>query len=88
MSFFVKMTYSPTGNSWNLFSSSAFEGGSDPGVPQAEDGDNVLPPVESSDGGENINDMSSNEGVDQQTGNTGIDVDPARTFAGVDPRRT
>jgi hypothetical protein len=87
MSFFVKMTYSPMGNSWNLFSASAFDGGSDPGIPQAEDGDNDFPPIETSDGGENLNEMSSNDGLDQSIGNS-PEEDGSSSFSGGNDRRT
>jgi hypothetical protein len=79
MSFNAKITRSPMGNSWNLFSASAFDGSSDPRTPEAEDGDNDLPPVESSDGDENLSELSSNEGIDEMAGNSAADVDPART---------
>jgi|LakMenE18May11ns_1017448.scaffolds.fasta_scaffold9606980_2 hypothetical protein len=81
MSFNVKMNRAPLGNAWNLFSASAFDGSSDPGVPQAEDGDNDMPPIESSDGSENLDELSSNEGADQSIGSSSADVDPARTRA-------
>lgn len=88
MSFSVKINYSPMGNSWNLFSSGAFDGSSDPGVPQAEDGDNDMPPIESFDGGENPNEMNSNEGMDQVIGNSPVEEDPSRAFSGGNDRRT
>jgi hypothetical protein len=88
MSFFVKINYSPMGNSWNLFSAGAFDGSSDPGVPQAEDGDNDLPPIESFDGGENLTEMNSNEGVDQVIGNSPAEDDSSSAFSGGNDRRT
>ncbi len=87
MYFQTKMQHSPMGSAWNLFSSAAFEGSSDPGIPKSEDGDNDLPPIESSDASENLSEMSSIEGVDQEIGNSSGIVDPART-RGVDPART
>lgn len=87
MCFTTKMQFSPIGKSWNLFSSSAFDGGGDPGVPMSEDGDNDTPPIESSDGSETLNEMSSSDGVDQEIGNSAGLVDPARTKF-VDPART
>jgi hypothetical protein len=87
MSFYVKINYSPMGNSWNLFSAGAFDGGSDPGVPQAEDGDNDMPPIESFDGGETLNEMSSTDGMDQVIGNS-PEEDGSSSFSGGNDRRT
>jgi hypothetical protein len=81
------MQFSPMYNSRNHFTSAAFDGASDPGVPQSDDGDNDLPQIESSDIGESINDMSSTEGFGRDNNEAPGIVDPARTRA-VDPART
>ncbi len=87
MSFNVKFTYSPIGNAWNLFSAGAFEGSADPGVPGADDADNDMPPIESSDVSENLNEMSSNDGPGQVIGNAS-DEDVSSSFSGGNDRRT
>lgn len=87
MSFNVATTYFPLGKSWNFFSAGAFEGGGDPGVPQAEDGDNDFPPIETSEGDENLGEMSSNDGPDQKTGNS-PEEDGSSSFSGGNDRRT
>lgn len=88
MSFYATKTFSCLGDAWNLFSSGAFEGGGDPGDSSADDGDNDLPPIESSGGDENQNEMSSNEGSDQGIGGASSDEDAGRSFSGGNDRKT
>lgn len=87
MFFSVKMTYSPIGNAWNLFSAGAFEGGADPGVSGADVADNDFPPIESSDVSENLNEMSSDDGPGQVIGNAS-EEDGSSSFSGGNDRRT
>ena len=87
MSFNVKLFYSPIGNAWNLFSAGAFEGSADPGSPGADDADSDLPPIESSDISENLDEMSSDDGPGQVIGNAS-EEDGSSSFSGGNDRRT